>query len=290
MLKIFTDFKTLNDFDFLYPKYKDKPITIFNDRLPKNYDELGLNPYNFLIIHEPNEFFGMHKWVIQNYHLFSAILTWSEDIINSCPNAILFDHGARSEGDEWLNTFSENINKKFEVSFLAGAKTIVDGHKFRQEIYKLENQINIPKKWFYVLDDFNWDDYKNGGIGRSVGPQGATFNNIPKRICYNESMFHVAVENVKHNNWYTEKIGDAFASKTVPIYWGCPNIGDIFDKDGIITFETKEELVDIINNLTPEVYESMKPHIENNYQLVKNSFFPYTLDNILNEIIKLNNI
>ena len=61
MLKIFTDFKTLNDFDFLYPKYKDKPITIFNDRLPKNYDELGLNPYNFLIIHEPNEFFGIHK-------------------------------------------------------------------------------------------------------------------------------------------------------------------------------------------------------------------------------------
>jgi hypothetical protein len=103
-------------------------------------------------------------------------------------------------------------------------------------------------------------------------------------------MFHVAVENIKSNNWYTEKIGDAFASKTVPIYWGCPNIGDHFDKRGIITFETKEELVDIVNNLTPELYYEMKPYIDNNYELVKKSFFPYTLDNLIEQIIDLNNI
>ena len=53
MLKILTDFKTPEDFNFLYSKYKDKPITIFNDRLPRNFDELSYNPYNILIIHEP---------------------------------------------------------------------------------------------------------------------------------------------------------------------------------------------------------------------------------------------
>jgi hypothetical protein len=37
-------------------------------------------------------------------------------------------------------------------------------------------------------------------------------------------MFHIAVENVKIDNWYTEKISQSFATKTVPIYWGCPNI------------------------------------------------------------------
>lgn len=289
MLKLLTDFKTIDDFGFLYPKYKDKPITIFNDRLPRNFDELSYNPYNILIIHEPNEFFGFHNWVIQNYNLFSVIFTWSELILNSCPNAVFFDHGARSEGDEWLRTFTD-INKKFEISFLSGAKKITEGHKLRQEIYLLEDQVKIPRKWYYVLDDFNWEDYNRGGIGRSTNETGATFNNIPKRICYNESMFHVAVENVKHNNWYTEKIGDAFASKTVPIYWGCPNIGDYFDERGIIKFETKEELIPIITSLTPELYESMKPYIEINYNLVKESFFPYTLDKILNQIIELNNI
>lgn len=290
MLKIFTDFKTKEDFNFLYNKFKDKPITIFNDRLPRNITELEYNPYNFFILHEPNEFFGFHNWIINNNNLFSAIFTWSEDVLNNCSNSILFDHGARSEGDEWLNTFSENIDKKFEVSFLAGAKTLVEGHKFRQEIYKLEDKIKIPKKWFYVLNDFNWDDYNQGGIGRSVSGTGATFNNAPKRVCYNESMFHIAVENVKYNNWYTEKIGDAFASKTVPIYWGCPNIGEYFDKRGVIAFNTKEELIDIVNSLTPELYKSMLPYIETNYQLVKESHFHYTLDKILIQIIELNNI
>ena len=46
MLKILTDFKTESDFNFLQDKYKDKPITIFNDRLPRSYDELNYNPYN----------------------------------------------------------------------------------------------------------------------------------------------------------------------------------------------------------------------------------------------------
>jgi hypothetical protein len=290
MLKIFTHFKTLDDFSFLNHKFKDKPITIFNDYTTITIDDLRINPYNILIVHEPNEFFGIHNWAIQNQTSFSAILTWSENILNSCSNAAFFDHGARSEDDEWVNSFKNIFDKKFEVSFLSGAKKLTDGHRFRQEIYKLEDQITIPKKWFYVLDDFDWDDYNKGGIGRSINEESATFNNIPKRICYNESMFHVAVENSKHNNWYTEKIGDAFASKTVPIYWGCPNIGDYFDERGIIRFNTKEELIDIVNNLTPELYESMKPYIEINYQLVKKSYFPYTLSEILTQIIELNNI
>jgi len=290
MLKIFTNFKTEEDFNFLYSKFKNKPVTIFNDRLPKNQEELNYNLYNFLIIHEPNEFFGIHNWVIQNHNLFNAILTWNEDIINNCPNTLLFDHGARSEDDKWLNTFQNISIKKFEISFLSGAKKLVEGHKFRQKIYKLEDQIKIPKKWYYVLDDFNWDNYNKGGIGRSINGTSATFNNIHKRVCYNESMFHIAVENVKHNNWYTEKIGDAFASKTVPIYWGCPNIDNYFDERGIIRFETENELVEIVNSLTPERYKLMKPYIETNYQLVKESYFPYTLDKILTQIIELNNI
>lgn len=290
MLKILTHFKTSDDFNFLYEKFKDKPITIFNDYATATANDFRFNPYNILIIHEPNELFGIHDWAIKNHSVFSAILTWSENILNSCPNAIWFDHGVRSEDDKWVDSFKDVSNKKFEVSFLSGAKVLTEGHRFRQDIYKLGEQIDIPKKWFYVLDDFNWDDYNKGGIGRSISDKSATFNNIPKRVCYNESMFHVAVENTKHNNWYTEKIGDALASKTVPIYWGCPNIGEHFDERGIITFNTKEELVDIINSLTPEMYKSMKPYIETNYQLAKESYFPYTLEKILTQIVELNNI
>jgi hypothetical protein len=103
-------------------------------------------------------------------------------------------------------------------------------------------------------------------------------------------MFHVAVENVKSNNWYTEKIGEAFSTKTLPIYWGCPNIGDFYDLRGIITFETIDELVDIVNNLTPELYYEMKPYIDNNYEVAFYDNFEYKLDNFFKELIELNDL
>jgi hypothetical protein len=103
-------------------------------------------------------------------------------------------------------------------------------------------------------------------------------------------MFHVCVENIKSNNWYTEKIGESFCTKTVPIYWGCSNIGDFYDKRGIITFETKEELINIINNLTPKMYYDMKKYIDYNYDIALQDSFEKQLYSFFEEITKLNNI
>jgi len=111
-----------------------------------------------------------------------------------------------------------------------------------------------------------------------------------KRICYENPMFHVCVENVKQDNWYTEKIGEAFCTKTVPIYWGCPNIGDYYDSRGIIIFNTKEELIDIVNNLTPEKYYEMKPYIDYNFNIALYDSFTNKLVTFFEEVIKINSI
>jgi hypothetical protein len=103
-------------------------------------------------------------------------------------------------------------------------------------------------------------------------------------------MFHVCVENVKHNNWYTEKIGEAFCTKTLPIYWGCPNIGEYYDERGIITFNTKEELLYIVNNLTPSDYYDRKEYIDYNYQIALMDSFEYKLNLFFKEIIELNDL
>ena len=290
MFKLFTNFRSPDDsyFDIL-EKYNDKPITFFYDYIPQNIDDFKINPYNIILIHEPNEFFGLQSWVKNNSNLFSIVLTWNEEILTSCSNAVLFTCNYQQDSIEYYNKF-KNKNKNFEVSFLSGTKNLVEGHKLRQEVYKLEDQIKIPKKWYYVLDDFSWDDYNKGGIGRSISGTGATFNNIPKRICYNESMLHVAIENTKHNNWYTEKIGEAFCTKTVPIYWGCPNIGEFYDERGIIRFDSLEELSYIINNLTEDDYIKMKPYIDYNYEIALMDSFTNKLDSLFKEIINLNKI
>jgi hypothetical protein len=295
MLKILTNFRLEKDFSIL-EKYKNQPITLFNDYIPQNINELNYNPYNFILIHEPNEFFSFHDWVKNNNHLFNIILAWDENILSSCPNSYLFTCNYQQDSQEYYNKFI-NKEKKFEISFLSGIKNITEGHKLRNQIYKLKDQIHIPKKWFHVLEDFDHTTGVRPGYGdytKDLSYIPNHLNSSPqvygKRVCFDDAMFHVCVENVKHNNWYTEKIGEALCTKTIPIYWGCPNIGEYYDKRGIITFNTLEELPSIINNLTPEIYYKMKPYIDYNYEVALLDSFSNKLETFFKEVIELNNI
>ena len=284
-MKIFSNF--IPDGDPIYDNLKklDKPITFFYDYIPQNYEQLNLNPYNFISLQEPNELFGMHTWVKSNYNLFTGILTWNKDILDNHDNAVLFYHSCNYLEDNYIDSF-ENKDKIFEVSFLSGAKNLIEGHKLRQNVFSIKDLINIPKKWFYTLDDFNQEDFNSGGIGRPND----FWNN--KKICFDESMFHVCVENTKQHNWFTEKISDAFNTKTIPIYWGCPNLSDFgYDERGILRFETPEELLYIINNLTKEKYHDMKPFVDYNYKIAKAELkFKPKLENFFLEFCTLNNI
>ena len=281
----FRDAETDSCFVSLKEIYKDKPITLWYDKIPTHQDQLNLNPYNFIILSEPDEFFGLQSWVKYNYSLFTGILTWSDVLLKECNNAILFHHNSNNLDSDYIKSF-KNKSKQFEVSFLSGAKKLVEGHKLRQDIFAIGDKINIPKKWFYILDDFDQEDFDSGGVGRPTDNYW-----LGKQICFKESMFHVAVENVKYNNWYTEKISDAFSTKTVPIYWGCPNLGDLgYDERGIIRFSNTSELINILNNLTEEKYYEMKPYIDYNYEVTQLYNFQDILILFFNEFCKLNNI
>lgn len=270
-MKLFINFRKPDDFKCL-EEFSNSPITFFYDYIP-SVNELSLNPYNIIMIHEPDQFFGFHTWVKHNKHLFTCILSWNEQLLQTCENSVLFTSNYHQDNKEYYAQF-ETKQKQFEVSFLSGNKNLTSGHKLRNSIYKLNDNINIPKKWYHVLDDF--DKITEVRPGYSTYKKSLT--HIPehlktcpqvfgKRICYEDSMFHICVENIKENNWYTEKIGEAFCTKTVPIYWGCPNIEEFYDKRGIITFNTEEELVQIVNSLTPDTYNNMRPYIEYNYQI-----------------------
>lgn len=291
-MKVFSNFVSPNDPIYIPLKELNKPITFFYDYIPQTQEELNHNPYNFIQLHEPNEFFGMHDWVKQNHTLFNGILTYNQDILNSCPNAVHY-HQYHSkftnEEIENFNTkFNQKLDKKFEISFLSGAKNLVEGHKLRQEIYKLKEKITIPKKWKHTLDDFNPDDFNKGGIGRPDNLQKVWEG---KKILFEGSMFHISVENVNHFNWYTEKIGDAFSTKTLPIYWGCENIGDLgYDERGIIRFKDLDDLVEIINSLTPEIYSEKLPYVEHNYKRSLLVNHQEQLLSFFQELIKLNNL
>lgn len=76
--------------------------------------------------------------------------------------------------------------------------------------------------------------------------------------------FSVAMENLREDYYFTEKLIDCFLCETVPIYWGCPSIGQIFDRRGIITFERLDDLLQHVAELSFERYAAMRPYVLEN--------------------------
>ena len=96
--------------------------------------------------------------------------------------------------------------------------------------------------------------------------------------------FSITIENGQHDNYFTEKILDCFLTGTIPIYNGCENISDFFDMNGIITFNTIDELHDIVTTLTDSDYESRKDAIQRNFELAKQ--YEYNNDQLFDKFLK----
>jgi hypothetical protein len=137
------------------------------------------------------------------------------------------------------------IHKKSKVCSIISSKTKIS----KQQSFRV--QVARELKHSTLVDSFG-----RGGNYISKKEDGL-----------NDYMFSIAIENDSYETYFTEKIIDCFQTGTVPIYMGAPDIGDHFNIDGIIQLKDIREKngkydLDI---LTPELYQSMKGAIEDNY-------------------------
>ena len=239
-------------------------LSLFVETPPQSQDELS--SINIISFQEPNEYFGLHDWVINNKDLFQLILTWDDKVLNNCDNAVLMPFG-----HTWLQPeqYNKERDKKFQLSHLCGKLLKTYGQSLRHEALARQNEFNIPLKFYDVYGDRNnIDDARLG-----------------KEFVFGDSQFGVVIENTSHRGYFTEKILDCFLLKTIPIYWGCSNIGDFFNTDGIITFNNVDDLVYIANNLTEDYYKSKKEIIEKNWKLAL-EYIDYE-QNVINAIANI---
>jgi len=100
-------------------------------------------------------------------------------------------------------------------------------------------------------------------IGEQLDLYGRGFNEIASKeegLC--DYMFSVVVENGFYKSYFTEKIMDCFATGTIPVYTGSPDIGKYFNKDGII--DLTEEF-----DVSEDIYYSKMDAIKDNFERVK---------------------
>ena len=90
-------------------------------------------------------------------------------------------------------------------------------------------------------------------------------------------MYSITIENCRQPGYWTEKIVDCFATKTIPIFWGDDAVNNYFDSEGIIYFNNEEELDKILNELQEngeKIYDSKKDSIEYNFKKVEEYRIP----------------
>jgi hypothetical protein len=102
--------------------------------------------------------------------------------------------------------------------------------------------------------------------------------------------FVIAMENSIGDGYVTEKIVNAFYSGAIPIYWGSPNINDLFNKEAFINvsnFENFEKCIEHISNLSEEDINYMQNQpIYNNNDLINifnNEYNKKNNNKVLNE-------
>jgi hypothetical protein len=216
---------------------------------------------------EPPEVLNIVDKLIANHKYYDLIMAFDDHVLRECPNAVFLTesactwlprkwdtadpfgvmnwNGIRHKNPVEMKYEPCDVSKKdFAVSFLTSSKNMFPGHRLRQEIFeKLPNSVGDLRVWKHrsppVIND--------------------------KRDLLEPYMFSIVPENSEHNGYYTEKIVDCFIAKTVPLYWGCPDIGNHFNIDGILTFTSFGDLQRLLNNLSPEWYRDKSNAIEENF-------------------------
>jgi len=246
-------------FQYFYPISvdidTDKKVEVYIDRIPEV--PVAEDEIRILMLEEPkrNEIYEFAK---AHPEAYTHLITYQQELLDSIPKARKFLYMST-----WIKGY-KSPEKTFSVSTVVGGKSdkTVVGYGLRHDLWRNRERITIPRQFYlsgnapnkHVFKPWKGADYKGQLVlGDSKEP-------------LFDSMFHIAIESTLIKNYFSEKLLDCFQSKTVPIYWGCTNIEEYFNTEGMFRVNSIDEIVEVCNQLTPEVYESMLPAIEENYQ------------------------
>lgn len=179
----------------------------------------------------PNIFLDVKKNYKKYLQVFKYIFTHNKELLELdsrfkwCP-----------ANGYWIKK-SKIYPKSKLISFITSNKNQTVGHKKRIEwVQMIGDQVDLYGRGFKQIE------FKEQGL------------------C--DYMFSIVIENGFYESYFTEKILDCFATGTIPIYLGTPDIGDYFNKDGII--DLTEEF-----DISEEIYYSKMRAIKENFKKIQ---------------------
>jgi hypothetical protein len=217
--------------------------------------ETNKNKLNFGWVAEsssivPNIISEVKKNLSKYKEKFEFIFTHDQRLVEIDPNFFKF---TLPNALPWIQ--NKNIFEKTKsFSFIVSNKIMTDGHRFRLNVLeKYKNRVDIDHFGRGFKNELPWT-IKTDGVQESG-----------KILALKDYRFSFCFENDNYPSIFCEKITDCFATGTIPIFWGTPNIGDFFDLNGIIIYDDNIN-IDILDE---EFYFSKKESIINNFNICK---------------------
>lgn len=183
----------------------------------------------------------VYAYIAENASRFREIWTSDRTLLESIPNGRLVPFGGC-----WIAETDRKVwPKSKSVSIIASVKRGSDEYEMRHQIAALP-----------------WVD----AYGHNYTPLDHKIDGL------RDYRFHVVIENVRCDYWFTEKLIDCFATGTVPIYRGCPSLGEFFNVEGVITVDNIDDIEAVVREATPERYEAMLPAVRDNFWRAKDFY------------------
>ena len=176
---------------------------------------------------------------------FEAVFTFDSEILDSFKNAKFLPFSA----NYWFDIRQADTPKTKNISMLASGKRMCEMHTVRKNL-----ALKCKKSGF--VDTFGTFD-------------GGSYAVLEDTL--RDYRFSIAVENDITQLYFTEKITNCFAAKTIPIYLGAQRIGEFFNTDGIIQISLKDidNIEKTLAQCTAEEYERRLPAVIDNFERVR---------------------
>lgn len=213
---------------------------------------------------ESTAIINCHEYLRRYAHLYDVILVFDPETLG-LPNAY-----EKIEGGSWIPpeiyTKVDIAKKTFSISSVTGSKASAPGHHLRHVLYNAQKQFSrFPITFFrsgagdpmHVIE--NNPMLASSGCSAASGPS--------KMPLFETFQYSIVIENNREKNYFTEKIIDCVVTKTIPIYWGSPNIGEYFDTTGWILLGD-----DIVKSLEDSLSQLDEGHYGRHVEVVNANY------------------
>jgi hypothetical protein len=187
-----------------------------------------------------------YRCVADYPNYFKAILTYDKRLLDSNDNRFKF----APHGGSWIDwDLWWMYEKTKDVCMIVSDKNESEGHKLRHKIAK--------------------------EFGDRIDVYGPSYQKFDRKFnVLKDYRYCVVVESVKMDYYFSEKLIDAISVGCIPIYWGCPSIGDYFDIGGFGLINELKLLAMTLDFCGMLSYSDIEPKLIANLETAKQYRMP----------------